>query len=248
MSNDADTLVNEATRAYKAGDTGKARALLMQATELNDRHEQAWLLLSRVVDSSEEQRICLENVLVINPNNAEAQQEVAALDTPTTESTDESPAEEEGEKDYVSAFESAIAGDAAEANGDAVAEAESVSFDFDDMDFDQAEEKPAAVAGPARTNVDASDLETEAVEKRQATPAQSPISRTRSPMEKTTQPRERQSTPATTGDYFDLIPAAVEATRLPGLDEKYPGWLIPGLVILVVLNLLALALLIVNVG
>ena len=245
MSNDADTLVNEATRAYKAGDTGKARALLMQATELNDRHEQAWLLLSRVVDSSEEQRICLENVLVINPNNAEAQQEVAALDTPTTGSTDESPAEEEGEKDYVSAFESAIAGDAAEVKGDAVAEAEAVSFDFDDMDFDQAEEKPVAVAGPSRTTVDASDLETEAVEEQRATPAQSPVSRTRSAMEKSTR---LQATTATAGDYFDLIPAAVEATRLPGLDEKYPGWLIPGLVILVVLNLLALALLIVNAG
>jgi hypothetical protein len=42
--------------------------------EIDQYNEQAWLWLSAVVDSPEEQRTCLENVLAINPANERARQ------------------------------------------------------------------------------------------------------------------------------------------------------------------------------
>jgi hypothetical protein len=44
----------------------------MQLVDEDERNEQAWLLLSALVNTPEEQQICLENVLAINPDNARA--------------------------------------------------------------------------------------------------------------------------------------------------------------------------------
>lgn len=68
-----DGMVKEAIRQYRAGNKEEARTLLLKATELDDHHEQAWMWLSAVVESAEDQMICLENVLAINPSNADAQ-------------------------------------------------------------------------------------------------------------------------------------------------------------------------------
>jgi hypothetical protein len=46
---------------------------------MDDQNETAWLWLSACVDSVEEQRICLENVLLLNPNNAKARRGLDAL-------------------------------------------------------------------------------------------------------------------------------------------------------------------------
>ncbi len=79
MTANVDGMVNEAVRAYRAGSKEEARALLLRAVEINERHEQAWLWLSAVVESLDEQRTCLENVLVINPGNTRAQQGLEVL-------------------------------------------------------------------------------------------------------------------------------------------------------------------------
>jgi tetratricopeptide (TPR) repeat protein len=50
----------------------EAYQLLLQVTELDERNEQAWLWLSGVVDSFEDRRVCIENVLAINPENVYA--------------------------------------------------------------------------------------------------------------------------------------------------------------------------------
>ncbi len=65
-------LIQQGIAAFKAGRKDEARALFMRAVELDQRSEQGWLWLSAVVDSLEEQRICLENVLAINPDNQRA--------------------------------------------------------------------------------------------------------------------------------------------------------------------------------
>jgi tetratricopeptide (TPR) repeat protein len=44
----------------------------MRVIEVDERNEQAWLWLSGVVDTDEDRLICLENVLMLNPENVRA--------------------------------------------------------------------------------------------------------------------------------------------------------------------------------
>ncbi|NDJ76553.1 MAG: hypothetical protein GYB65_09875 [Chloroflexi bacterium] len=73
-----NTLVQQAIKAFKAGQKDQARTLLMQVVDQDEHHEQGWLWLSAVAESLEEQQICLENVLAINPGNERARK---GLDT-----------------------------------------------------------------------------------------------------------------------------------------------------------------------
>lgn len=79
MAPNLDAMVREAISDYRAGRKDQARTMLMRAVELDPYHEQAWLWLSAVVESTEEQRTCLENVLTINPNNDRAKQGLQVL-------------------------------------------------------------------------------------------------------------------------------------------------------------------------
>ncbi len=76
---DVNQLVEKAIAAYKAKQKSQARELLMQAVDIDDKHEQAWLWLSAVVDSMEDQQVCLENVLTINPKNDRARKGLEEL-------------------------------------------------------------------------------------------------------------------------------------------------------------------------
>jgi hypothetical protein len=67
-----DALVQEGIAAIKAGKRDDAKRALMKAVELDEQSEQGWLWLSACVDSPDEQQICLENVLAINPSNEKA--------------------------------------------------------------------------------------------------------------------------------------------------------------------------------
>jgi tetratricopeptide (TPR) repeat protein len=73
-------LLKQGIAAAKAGQKKEARQALIQVTELDERNEQAWLWLSGVVKSLEDRRICLQNVLDINPDNAHAQTGLRWLD------------------------------------------------------------------------------------------------------------------------------------------------------------------------
>lgn len=80
MSTDPAAMVKEGVRLYKANKKTEARALWEQVTELDPYNEQAWLWLSAVVESVDDQRVCLENVLYINPDNPNAKKGLATLD------------------------------------------------------------------------------------------------------------------------------------------------------------------------
>ncbi len=82
---DVPTLLRQAMEALTHGDKPAARDLLTSVLEVDDRNEQAWLWLSGAVDSPAEQRICLENVLLINPGSTAARQGVAYLDKQAAE-------------------------------------------------------------------------------------------------------------------------------------------------------------------
>jgi hypothetical protein len=79
MSANVEAMVREGAAALKAGRKDEARTLLLKAVELDPYNEDGWLWLSGLVDSVDDQRTCLENVLAINPNNQRAQQGLAYL-------------------------------------------------------------------------------------------------------------------------------------------------------------------------
>lgn len=79
MTANVDAMVRAGAEAYRAGNREEARLLLERAIELDQYNETAWLWLSAVVTSQEEQRTCLENVLVINPNNERAKQGLRSM-------------------------------------------------------------------------------------------------------------------------------------------------------------------------
>jgi tetratricopeptide (TPR) repeat protein len=67
--------------AARAGRLDEARASLLKALEADDRNESAWLWLSGVIGSPDERRICLENVLAINPDNTHARRGLELIES-----------------------------------------------------------------------------------------------------------------------------------------------------------------------
>lgn len=69
---EVDALIDAAKSAIKTGNKEAAREYLDQVVENSEYNEEAWFLLYQVVDTDEERRICLENVLELNPEHDEA--------------------------------------------------------------------------------------------------------------------------------------------------------------------------------
>jgi hypothetical protein len=72
-------MLRAAVEAIRANKKNDARALLEKVLDLDEYNEQAWIWLSAVVESNEEKRTCLENVLTINPNNEQAKKGLKQL-------------------------------------------------------------------------------------------------------------------------------------------------------------------------
>jgi len=81
MTANVDGMVRAAINAFNNGNKAEARALLERAVENDEYNADAWLWLAAVVDTDDEKRTCLENVLVIDPDNARAKAGLAELDT-----------------------------------------------------------------------------------------------------------------------------------------------------------------------
>lgn len=69
-----EELLREGIDAAKAGDKEKARARLQEVVALDQYNEKGWYWLASVVETDEEKKVCLGNVVVINPDNERAQQ------------------------------------------------------------------------------------------------------------------------------------------------------------------------------
>ena len=74
-----EDFLKQGITALNEGQKAEARSLLMQVVEQDERNEAAWLWLSGAVDTDEDRRICLENVLAINPSNKAAQKGLSIL-------------------------------------------------------------------------------------------------------------------------------------------------------------------------
>lgn len=83
VNGEVERLLAEGQNAARKGDKASARALLTQVVERDPHNEMAWMWLSGVVQEPEEQQICLENVLVINPQNAKARRGLEFISTKT---------------------------------------------------------------------------------------------------------------------------------------------------------------------
>jgi Tol biopolymer transport system component len=65
--------------AAKAGNKALARQLLEQVLEKDENNETAWMWMAMVVDTPRDKRVCLEQVLEINPNNQRAREALERL-------------------------------------------------------------------------------------------------------------------------------------------------------------------------
>jgi len=83
VNGEVERLLAEGQNAARKGDKASARALLTQVVERDPHNEMAWMWLSGVVQEPEEQQICLENVLVINPQNDKARRGLDFISTKT---------------------------------------------------------------------------------------------------------------------------------------------------------------------
>jgi competence protein ComEC len=74
-----EDLIKQAIQAARAGDRHQAQALLNEAVQQEPQNAHAWYLLSQVADTHEEAVRCLERVLEIVPDNAQAQSRLASI-------------------------------------------------------------------------------------------------------------------------------------------------------------------------
>ncbi|MEO8613124.1 MAG: hypothetical protein ABI690_34850 [Chloroflexota bacterium] len=72
-------LLRDGIEASRAGNKAEARKLFEQVVELDDKSEKGWFWLASVVETDEERKVCLGNVLFINPNNERAQKAMEQL-------------------------------------------------------------------------------------------------------------------------------------------------------------------------
>jgi len=74
--------LHEGVQAAKAGQLEQARFRLLDVVEQDQTNEAAWYWLYRVFNTNPDKRICLENLLIINPKNQWAKDELSQLGPP----------------------------------------------------------------------------------------------------------------------------------------------------------------------
>ncbi len=74
-----EEILNQGILAARSGRRERARELLLQVIRQDEGQSAAWFHLSTVIDNPEEQQICLENVLALDPENYAAQKALEQL-------------------------------------------------------------------------------------------------------------------------------------------------------------------------
>jgi len=80
QSNFAD-LLQAGRVAYTAGKRKMAHDLWREAANIDPYNEQVWLALLDVIESDNDKRVCLQNILSINPMNVQARRQLVKIDT-----------------------------------------------------------------------------------------------------------------------------------------------------------------------
>ncbi len=75
-----ERLMREGRLALDQGDRNLAHELWREAALLDPYNEQVWVSLLDVLDSLEDRRVCLQNIVEINPLNAQARRMLRAYE------------------------------------------------------------------------------------------------------------------------------------------------------------------------
>jgi Tol biopolymer transport system component len=86
--NNVAELLRRGMDAARDGDKATARQLLEQVVDLDEKNEKGWFWLASVVDTDEERRVCLKNVLHVNPNNERAKAALEKLEARIARNTE----------------------------------------------------------------------------------------------------------------------------------------------------------------
>jgi hypothetical protein len=66
--------------AFTAGKPEMAHDLWREAARVDPYNEQVWLALLDVLESDQDRKVCLQNILVINPMNVQARRQLSRLE------------------------------------------------------------------------------------------------------------------------------------------------------------------------
>lgn len=77
---DITQMLRLARIAANEGDVDSANQLLKRAALLDPANEQVWMMLLYVVETVEDRRTCLMNIIAINPDNESAKSMLAQLE------------------------------------------------------------------------------------------------------------------------------------------------------------------------
>jgi ribosomal protein L40E len=72
MAGQIESLLEKGIQAARGNDKKRAQDVLTHVIEIDQYNERAWLWLSSVVETSSDKEVCLENTLLINPDNTYA--------------------------------------------------------------------------------------------------------------------------------------------------------------------------------
>lgn len=76
-----DELLDAGRTAALTGDRRLAHDYLKEAARLNPSNEQVWTALLEVIETEEDQRVCLQNIIQINPLNVQARRKLNQLES-----------------------------------------------------------------------------------------------------------------------------------------------------------------------
>ena len=76
LPNQLQEWLQQGISAAKAGEVDQARFLLLDVVEQDQTNETAWYWLYQVFDRVDDKRVCLENLVIINPQNRWAKQKL----------------------------------------------------------------------------------------------------------------------------------------------------------------------------
>jgi hypothetical protein len=79
----AQTLLQQGYIAYNNWEIKKARLLWRKAAVVDPANEEVWMALYNVTQDDEDRKVCLQNILVLNPDNAEAEQRLRLIENET---------------------------------------------------------------------------------------------------------------------------------------------------------------------
>lgn len=79
-ANHFNELMQEGRQAMAMGQVNEAHRLWKQAATLDPYSEQVWLALLEVLESDADRRVCLQNIVQINPMNVQARRQLNKIE------------------------------------------------------------------------------------------------------------------------------------------------------------------------